>query len=54
MLEFLSHNSLYIVLSIVLIIWTGIFSYLLRLDGKINRLEKTLLNLNSAKTPSQK
>ncbi|NTW49667.1 MAG: CcmD family protein [Chlorobiales bacterium] len=54
MLDFLSHNPVYIVLTVVLIIWTGIFTYLFRLDGKINRLEKALLNLNSAKPPSQK
>jgi len=40
MLEFLIQNSLYVVLIIVLIIWSGIFVYLLRLDKKLTELEK--------------
>ncbi|MBI5475155.1 MAG: CcmD family protein [Ignavibacteriales bacterium] len=40
MYEFLSQNALYIVLLIVLIGWVGIFSYLLRLDKKMTKLEK--------------
>ena len=30
----------YIVLIVVLVIWIGIFFYLLRLDNKIKKLEK--------------
>jgi CcmD family protein len=42
MYAFLSQNALYVVLVIVLIGWLGIFSYLIRLDKKISRLEKEL------------
>jgi len=42
MTEFLSEHSLYVVLFIVLICWTGIFLYLLRLDRKIAHLEQSL------------
>ena len=42
MYEFLSANSLYIVLLIVLICWAGIFFYLVRLDKKIAVLEKNM------------
>jgi len=38
--DFLSQNALYIVMLILLIGWLGIFSYLLRLDKKIGKLEK--------------
>ncbi|MBA4312121.1 MAG: CcmD family protein [Chlorobiaceae bacterium] len=40
MFEFFSQNALYIVMSIVLIGWVGIFWYLLRLDKKMNKIEK--------------
>lgn len=40
--DFLVHNALYIVLSIVLICWIGIFMYLLRLDKKISYLEQQM------------
>lgn len=42
MLQFFSQNALYIVMSIVLIGWVGIFWYLLRLDKKMAKLEKML------------
>ncbi len=35
---FLDAHSLYVVLSIVLVIWLGIFIYLYRLDKKVSRL----------------
>jgi len=38
--DFLSHNSLYLVLIIVLIGWLGIFLYLFRLDKKVTKIEK--------------
>ncbi|MCE1188285.1 MAG: CcmD family protein [Ignavibacteria bacterium] len=44
MIEFLSHNSLYIVLTIVMIVWTGIFFFLLNLDNRIKKLEKDSKN----------
>lgn len=40
MMEFLALNAPYIVLSCVLIIWTGIASFLWRLDIKIKKLEQ--------------
>lgn len=42
MLDFLIQNSIYVVLIIVLIIWTGLFIYLFRLDKKLSELEKLL------------
>lgn len=42
MLDFLIQNSIYVVLIIVLIIWSGIFLYLFRLDKKITDLEKAI------------
>lgn len=42
MLEFLVQNSIYVVLIIVLIIWSGVFFYLFRLDKKLTELEKLM------------
>ncbi len=42
--EFLTQNSIYVVLMIVLFVWTGVFVYLTRLDAKISRLEKRVSN----------
>ncbi len=39
MYEFLEQNALYVVMLIVLMIWTGLFVYLLRIDRKIKELE---------------
>jgi len=36
--NFLDQHSLYVVLTIVLVIWVGIFVYLLWLDRKVNEL----------------
>lgn len=36
--SFLDEHSLYVVLTIVLVIWLGIFIYLFRLDKKVNQL----------------
>ncbi|MGA7159545.1 MAG: CcmD family protein [Bacteroidota bacterium] len=41
-MEFLADHQLYIVMSIVLIIWFGMIFYLFRLDNKISKLEKSL------------
>jgi CcmD family protein len=38
--QFLQNNAIYIVMIIVLIVWTGIFFYLLNLDKRIKRFEK--------------
>jgi CcmD family protein len=42
MYEFLSEHSIYVVLTIVLTCWLGIFFYLLRLDKKISLLEERI------------
>ncbi len=39
MYEFLEQNALYVVMLIVLMIWTGLFVYLFRIDRKIKELE---------------
>lgn len=39
-MEFLEKNSYYVVLIITLIIWTGIFTYLMAMDKRIKKLEK--------------
>jgi len=40
--EFLEQNSIYIVLAITLIIWTGIFLFLLNTDKRLKEIEKEL------------
>ena len=40
--EFFADHQLYIVMSIVLIIWFGFIFYLFRLDRKISKLENSL------------
>ncbi|WP_337866507.1 CcmD family protein [Ignavibacterium sp.] len=40
--EFLTKNAIYIVMIIVLIVWTGIFFYMLNLDKRIKNVEKEL------------
>jgi CcmD family protein len=39
MMDFLSQNQMYIVLTIVLIVWAGIVWYLLRIDKRVKQLE---------------
>ncbi|HMN49440.1 MAG TPA: CcmD family protein [Ignavibacteriaceae bacterium] len=41
--QFLSQNAIYIVMIIVLIVWAGIFFYMLSLDKKIKKIEKEIL-----------
>lgn len=36
----LSHDKLYVVLAVVLIIWIGITIFLLRTDNRIDQLER--------------
>lgn len=48
-MNFLEQNTLYIVLIISLMIWLGIFFYLMLVDKKISRLEKMIL-IESSKT----
>jgi CcmD family protein len=40
--QFLEANAIYIVLTIVLIVWIGIFLYLLNLDKRIKNVEKEI------------
>jgi len=40
--EFLNSNAIYIVMIIVLIVWAGIFFYMLALDKRIKNVEKEL------------
>lgn len=42
--SFLDEHSLYVVLSIVLVIWLGIFIYLFRLDKKVNHLYEKIVS----------
>ena len=37
--QFLQNNAIYIVMIIVLIVWTGIFLYLYNLDKRIKNIE---------------
>ncbi len=39
-MEFLSQHPLYIVLCIVLVVWFGIFGYLLAIERRIRHLEQ--------------
>ena len=40
MYDFLAQNSLYVVLLIVLMVWGGLFGYLVRVDRQVRKLEK--------------
>lgn len=42
MYEFLENNAIYIVMIIVLIVWTGIFMFLYSIDKRIKKVEKDL------------
>ena len=48
MYNFLSDNSIYVVLVIALINWLGLFIYLIKNEKKMNKLEKQI-SLNSIK-----
>ncbi len=50
--DFLNAHSLYVVLLIVLVIWLGIFIYLLRLDKKVNELYEKSNSEDSDEIPS--
>lgn len=39
MMEFFTQNQLFIVMTIILLIWAGIVLYLVRIDKRIKRLE---------------
>ena len=40
MVEYLSQNTLFVVMAVVLVVWLGIYGYLFRLDARIKKLEK--------------
>jgi len=40
--EFLSKNAIYIVMIIVLIVWTGVFGFLFVLNNRIKNIEKEI------------
>jgi uncharacterized membrane protein YcaP (DUF421 family) len=48
-MDFLSQNTLYIVLIISILIWAGISYYLMRIDNKISKLEKMMNNKTDLK-----
>lgn len=39
MYEFLEQNAIYVVMLVVLMIWTGLFIYLFRIDRQLKELE---------------
>lgn len=49
MQEFLENNSLYVVLGIVLMIWTGIIVFFITVDRRLKKLEKKFNIENSDK-----
>lgn len=49
MYEFLENNSIYVVLIVVLIIWSGISIFLFATESKLNKLEKKIEELNLRK-----
>ncbi|HLE32661.1 MAG TPA: CcmD family protein [Bacteroidota bacterium] len=42
MFDFLANNQLFIVMTIILLIWVGIVFYLFRLDRKVKQLEQSM------------
>ena len=40
--DFLQNNAIYIVMIIVLIVWTGIFLYIFNLDKRLKNIEKEI------------
>lgn len=40
--SFLENNAIYIVMIIVLIVWTGIFLYLFGLDKRLKKIEEEI------------
>lgn len=42
--QFLTDNSIYVVLAIVLIIWFGIGAFLMNIERKISKMEKNMDN----------
>lgn len=42
MLDFMAENQLFIVMTIILLIWVGIVVYLVHLDRKVKELEQSM------------
>jgi CcmD family protein len=42
MLDFFQQNQMYVVLTVVLLIWAGILFYLWRIDRKVQKLENQM------------
>lgn len=53
MMDFLENNSIYIVLFIVVAIWSGIFIFLLGMDRRISQIEKELRDSESERKSSE-
>jgi len=45
-LGFLEQNSIYIVMTIVLVVWFGIFMFLMNMDKRLKTIEKELKENN--------
>jgi CcmD family protein len=46
---FLEKNAIYIVMIIVLIVWAGIFLYLINIDKRIKMIEKEINGVKNEK-----
>jgi hypothetical protein len=53
MYELMTNYPIYVVLGVVLIIWTVISSFLFQIDSKLTRIEKSL-NLNKSNSGDDK
>ena len=42
MMDFLQQNQMYVVLTVVLLIWAGIVLYLWRIDRKVGKIENQM------------
>jgi len=42
MMTFLQQNQMYVVLTVVLLIWAGILVYLWRIDRKVGKIENQM------------
>jgi CcmD family protein len=49
MTNFLTENSIYLVLLIALIIWLGLSFYMVVIDRKISKLEQDFINFKEEK-----
>lgn len=49
MTNFLTENSIYLVMIIALIIWLGLSFYMIVIDKKVSQLERDFINLKEEK-----